>query len=413
MSAPAALRVALACHNFPPEFCGGTERVVLALALALQAAGDDVVVLAGSDMPHDGRDVIEETTEGVRVLRLRRRVDEGYGLVVRNLRLRDLVVRVLLEEQRQVLHIHHWSTLSGQIARGARSRGVGVAATLHDLWTTCGRFFRRPPPGIVCPPGAERGPCAPCAALSLDVPLPSLVRGIRHRDREIQRELRAVQVLTAPSRFCADAVSLHAPWSGPIEVVPHGLLETVPASERAPAWDGRQPLRIGTFGNLARDKGVMVLVEAMAGLDNVELHLDGPFLGDGFETEVRALASSLGVRLACHGAWRSGDLHPASRLHVAVFPSLCQETYGLVVEEALARGVPVITSNVGALGERVGAAGMVVEPIAPTLARALREVAQPQRLASLRAATERAFATIHAATARYRAIYARISCARG
>ncbi len=403
------MRVALACHNFPPEFCGGTERVVLALAKALQAAGDDVVVLAGSDVAHDGRDVIEEACDGVRVLRLRRLPDEGYGLVLRNLRLRDLVVRLLVAEVREVLHIHHWSTLSAQMARKARTQGVGVVATLHDLWTTCGRFFRRPPPGIVCPVRAERGACAPCAALSLDVPLPSLERGIRHRDREIQRELAAVQVLTAPSRFCADAVQEHAPWRGPIEVLPHGLLEPVGAHEHASAWDGKAPLRVGTFGNLVRDKGVAVLVEAMASVPKAELHLSGPFLDAAFEREVRARAAELGVRLVCHGAWRPGDPHPASRLHLAVFPSLCQETYGLVVEEALARRVPVVVSSLGALAERVGNAGVVVEPTQDALAAVLlRLTREPREVAALAQQTMRPWGTIHETSARYRAIYAQI-----
>ena len=38
------MRVALACHNFPPEFWGGTERVVLALALC-------AVALLGAAIP--------------------------------------------------------------------------------------------------------------------------------------------------------------------------------------------------------------------------------------------------------------------------------------------------------------------------------------------------------------------------
>lgn len=400
------MKVALACHNFPPEFCGGTERVVLALGHALQRAGDDVVVLSGSDVAHDGRDVIAEVHAGVRVLRLRRKPEEGYGLVVRNLRLRDLAVDVLAAEQCEVLHIHHWSTLSGQLARKARARGYGVVATLHDLWTTCGRFFRRPPPGITCPVRAERDACVPCAALSLDVPLPSLARGLRHRDREMQRELAAVQVLTAPSRFCAAAVREHAPWHGPIEVIPHGLLEPVNAREQAPAWDGVAPLRVGTFGNLVRDKGVLLLVEAMAGLRNAELHLAGPFLPAEFEQEVRARAVALGVRLSCHGPWRPGEPHPASGLHVAVFPSLCQETYGLVVEEALARAVPVVVSSLGALGERIGGAGLVVEPTREALAEALRGLL-PARVVQWRAQTRRAWSTIDDAAVQYRACYAR------
>lgn len=400
------MRVALACHNFPREFQGGTERVVLALARALRAAGDDVLVLAGSDLPWDGRDVIEEDAGGLRVLRLRRKPDEGYGLVVRNLRIRDLVGDLLRSEGREVLHIHHWSTLSVQMARKARAGGVGVVATLHDLWTSCGRFFRRPPAGIICPTAAGREACGPCAARSLDVPLPSLVRGLRHRDRELQRELRAVQVLTAPSRFCAEAVRTHVPWSGPIEVVPHGLLE-LPAA-RGPAVARAGPLRVGTFGNLVAEKGIAELVEACAGIAGIELHLAGPFLDPAFGASVRARALELGVTLRLRGAFEPGAAHPALSLDLAVFPSLCQETYGLVVDEALAHGVPVVVSQLGALSERVGGGGLVVPPTVAGLRAAIGGLAcDAGRLGRLRAAIGGRPTTIADAAATYRAQYAR------
>ncbi len=294
-----------------------------------------------------------------------------------------------------------------QIARRARSRRLGVVATFHDLWVTCGRFFRRPPPGIECPTGAGRAACVDCAALSLAVPRPSLARGLRHRDREIQRELRAVDVLTAPSRFCAEAVAELTPWREPIEVIPHGLLETVAPGERAPGRTEREPLRVGTFGNLVREKGVLELVSACAGIADLELHLSGPFLGAGFEAEVRAAAAHVGVSLTCHGPWRPGEPHPASRLHLAVFPSLCQETYGLVVDEAIARGVPVIASSLGALGERVAAAGVVCAPTAEALAPLLRGLAMaPQRLAALASRCVGASWSMTDAAVRYRELYA-------
>jgi glycosyltransferase involved in cell wall biosynthesis len=400
------VRVALACHNFPPEFRGGTERVVLALAGALGKAGDDVVVLAGSDEPWAGEDATVERGLGVEVLRLRRKPGEGYGLVVRNLRLRDLVGRLLRERGCEVLHVHHWSTLSVQMGRRARALGVGVVATLHDMWTSCGRFFRRPPPGITCPTAAGREPCAPCAALSLDVPLPSLRRGIRHRDREIRRELRAAHFITAPSRFCADAVRSHVPWAGRIEVIPHGLLEPVDkVPPRSPAPGA--PLRVGTFGNLVREKGILPLVEAAVGLP-VELCLAGPFIEAAFEREVLARAAALGVRLSRQGAYGAGGDHPAGALDLAVFPSLCQETYGLVVEEALARGVPVVVSRLGALGERIGRGGMVVDPEAGALAAALGAlVREPEALVSLRRGIPARFTTIGDAAEKYRELYRR------
>ncbi|MEM7203375.1 MAG: glycosyltransferase [Planctomycetota bacterium] len=404
------MKLALACNNFPPEFNGGTERVVLALAQALIAQGQDVCVMSGSDVAHSGADVLEEETKGVQVLRLPRVPDEGYGLELGRPRLLALAMRLLAERQVDVLHLHHWATLSVRTLRAARGAGIGTVATLHDMWTTCPRFFRRPPLGITCPTGRDRASCGPCALPSLPTqPVWKLRLGVLDRDRQVRAELAAAGAITAPSEACAGSVRRNLPWPGEIEVVPHGLLEApsrAVASPAAPSSPPR-PMRIGTFGNLVVDKGVMVLVEAMAGVPDAELHLFGPFLRADFEREVRARAEALGVALTCHGEFDPRQRHPARALDLAVFPSLCEETYGLVVEEALARGVPVVVSDLGALAERIGGAG-IVTPAGDVagLRAALGEVAQDaSRYAALRRAIPRTFRTITDAARRYVELY--------
>lgn len=47
---------------------------------------------------------------------------------------------------------------------------------------------------------------------------------------------------------------------------------------------------------------------------------------------------------------------------VLVQPSLVHETFGLTLAEAMACGIPVITSNMGAMPEVAGEAGIIVEP---------------------------------------------------
>ncbi|MBI5435354.1 MAG: alpha-(1-2)-phosphatidylinositol mannosyltransferase, partial [Planctomycetes bacterium] len=44
----------------------------------------------------------------------------------------------------------------------------------------------------------------------------------------------------------------------------------------------------------------------------------------------------------------------------AAFPSRLAESYGLVVDESLALGLPTWVSDRGALGERLGAAGRIL-----------------------------------------------------
>jgi glycosyltransferase involved in cell wall biosynthesis len=400
------VKVALICQNFPPEFEGGTERVTLALARALRDAGDEVVVITGSDRWHAGRDVLAEDGLGVPVRRVPRKTDEGYGLRVERPRVLAVVEGLLAEHGTDVVHLQHWWTLSVRVLRAARARGMAAGLTLHDLWVSCPRFFRRPPDGIECPTGDGREPCAPCVKRDLaPVPTWGLRVGIADRDREIRSELAVAQFVTAPSRACAAATASTVPWSGPIEIVPHGLLE--PARGARERRGPHAPFRVGTFGNLVREKGILVLVEAMAGVGGAELHLHGRFLDEAFATEVRARAAALGVALHSHGPYRAADLHPARELDLAVFPSLCEETYGLVVEEALARGVPVVVSDLGALAERIGAGGLVARAgDAVALRAALREVvASPERWERLRAGIPGSFSTIRDAAARYRELY--------
>lgn len=406
------MRVALVTSNYPPEFVGGTERVVCALARALRDAGDDVLVVTGSDVPHAGSDVVSATHEGIPVLRLPRRADEPYGMDVSRPRVRALLVAELRRTRRACVHVHHWATLSSGTLRAAREAGIPGIATLHDLWTTCPRFFRRPPAGITCPTGAARDACADCIRRDLPGLDDAAARAsLAARDADLRAELDAAHAVTVPSETSRARIAAQLPFERPLEVVPHGLLE--PVTDRAsPARGGR--LRVGTFGNLVEEKGVLLLVEACAGLPGIELRLAGRFLDPAFEARVRARAQALGVPLVTTGAYGAAGVHPACDLDLAVFPSLCEETYGLVVEEALARGVPVLVSDRGALRERIGEAGLVVAVDDPApLAALLRGfAAEPSRLTDLRAKLPRHFATMSTAADRYRALYAR-ACREG
>ncbi|MCA8943495.1 MAG: glycosyltransferase, partial [Planctomycetes bacterium] len=298
------MKVALVCPNFPPEFTGGTELVTASLARALETRGVEVVVIAGSDAPHVGVDVERESTGGLDVRRLKRTTDEGYGLSIERPRLQRVFDELCDAESVDVVHVHHWSTLTDRLVRSARAAGRAAVATLHDVWTTCPRFFRSPPDGIECPSGASRDSCAHCCALGLAMTDDWCREHLVLRDAEMRAEVGAAQFLTVPSRTSGNRIASHLPWDpAAFEVVPHGLLEPVKGNEREPVPAGEK-LRIGTFGNLVEPKGVMFLVYACRYVPGVELHLFGPFLEPPFEALVKQKAAEFGVELVCHGEYR-------------------------------------------------------------------------------------------------------------
>jgi glycosyltransferase involved in cell wall biosynthesis len=135
-------------------------------------------------------------------------------------------------------------------------------------------------------------------------------------------------------------------------------------------------------------KGVDVLLRAFREVHGqrpgrAELHVLGDFESEEFAGELRELARGLPVTF--HGAFDAAQLH-AARPHVGMFPSTCIETFGLVLDECFELGLPCVTSDLGALPERAGAAGLCTRAgDAADLTRAmLRFVDEPQLRDSLR-----------------------------
>ena len=84
----------------------------------------------------------------------------------------------------------------------------------------------------------------------------------------------------------------------------------------------------------------------------------GGIESEAYENELRALAQGLPVTF--HGRFTAAQLH-AVRPHCGVFPSMCIETFGFVLDECFELGLPCITSDIGALPERSRGAGLVTK----------------------------------------------------
>jgi glycosyltransferase involved in cell wall biosynthesis len=171
----------------------------------------------------------------------------------------------------------------------------------------------------------------------------------------------------AKGRFVAAGLPSERIW-----VKPHFVDDSGPRA--VPAAASRTVLYVG---RLSREKGPEVVVDALAGLDDLDLEL----LVIGSGPERAALQRKAGPRIRF-----AGHLPPERvraelrRARALLFPSVCYETFGMSVVEAMAAGLPVIASDRGGTPAIVGDwAGRLV-PAGDVAAwrAALRELADPR-----------------------------------
>jgi glycosyltransferase involved in cell wall biosynthesis len=145
------------------------------------------------------------------------------------------------------------------------------------------------------------------------------------------------------------------------------------------ATDG--PVQLLAVGSLVPRKGYDILVEALAGIANRDWRLTIIGAGDrapltAEKLRAQILAAGLQDRILLAGAVDQDRLASAyARADLFVMPSLF-EGYGMVLTEALARGLPVVCTTGGAAAETVpDAAALKVPPgDAPALAKALAKL---------------------------------------
>jgi len=175
---------------------------------------------------------------------------------------------------------------------------------------------------------------------------------LRHSNHALAGGVEAANVLRAKN------------YRGDISIIPQfGVDENIfcPLPTNQPT---NQPFRIGYVGRLVAEKGVALLLHALAQLAGEwELRL----LGSGPEQpHLESLARELGIasRVVFH-PWVASTEMPARlrELDALVLPSLTQpnwkEQFGRVLIEAMACAVPVIGSTCGEIPQIIGDAGLI------------------------------------------------------
>jgi glycosyltransferase involved in cell wall biosynthesis len=296
----------------------------------------------------------------------------------------DDVAKAVRISGARVVHAHNLGPLFGWRAlAAARAQGARVVLHLHQYRLVCatGVCFtggrectrchgRNTLPGVVhnCR-GSRSEALAYGASLALwqrrlseqadAVIVPSAFARERLRELGAPLDFERVHVLAPPVGMAHDGESA-APATG--RSAARASAESVGGTSIGPA--------IGTHAlvvsRLAPEKGVDVAIDAcrIAGVPLV-------VAGAGPEHDaLRARAGDGDVRFA--GRVDDAELRRLrAGAALAIVPSRSAETFGMAAAEAMAAGIPVVASRVGALSELVEGAGLVDPGDAAALAEAI------------------------------------------
>ena len=342
---------------------GGAEVLHDALRRSFSARGIDVRLFSSRAHDHSNADYTCFGTTS----RFRTAVQAANYSAARQLK------KVLAEFEPDVVHLHVFLTqLSPLILPLLKDiPTVYYAVWYRSICPTGTKFLKG---GGICTVGAGRK-CIQCLPARDWVPLMFQLALFRRWRGYIDRVVVGSK---------AQELELKKAGVGVHCIIPHGV-----ELRRQPRTGPAQNPTIAFAGRCVTEKGIFVLLEALAQVCRTIPECLLLFVGDGPESEnvdnaIDRLDLSRNVK-------RFGYL-PIDSLNelfstawVQAIPSIWAEPFGLVAVDAMQRGTPVVASNIGGLGEIVvdGQSGLLVEPGDPqALAAAVLTVLNNKKLAS-------------------------------
>ncbi len=360
--------------------CGGTPRQRLLFVISTEAGGT----------PQTNRDLMEALSDRYEGWVLRcdgptLEVARYDGGVVETWRLEqpvdpvthrsgaydERVADILLRHGIELVHIRHLAWHSTGLPALCRRLGIPVVLSFHDFYAVCPSVKLLDAEGQYCGGRCTTGEadCAPELWERAELPL---LRGrFVHRWRAMMEEATTACdafVTTSASAAAILQENLPSLAARGIRVIPHG--RDFPCFEPPAGPPGEaEPLRILCPGHLSNAKGA-ALIDAIAELDSsgaLEFHILG--------TPGAQLAAPR-PNVVQHGAYARAEFQDRVRRirpHLGAVLSIWPETYCHTLTECWAAGLPVLTTALGAQGERVAetGAGWVAETADPQALLAL------------------------------------------
>jgi glycosyltransferase involved in cell wall biosynthesis len=259
---------------------------------------------------------------------------------------------VLASWQPDLVHFHSVQRLTGSAVEACAAAGIPYLVTAHDAWWVSDYQF------LIDEQDRLRAAGEP---VPFDPPPPASVGDALARRRYLATLLDGAEAVLPVSQSFANLY--RASGVRRVRAVPNGV-PPLAVEPRVPSPSGR--VRLAHVGGLTAHKGWHLLQAALreARYANLELTLVD-HTGVGGETRDEVWGATP-VRIVGKTPQEAMGAFYAAH-DVLVAPSIWPESFGLVAREALAAGLRVIASDLGAMGEDIvpGVNGWVIDVATP------------------------------------------------
>jgi glycosyltransferase involved in cell wall biosynthesis len=385
------MKIALYVHCFLPEHYHGTETYTFMVAKQLAERGHQVTVVTARfyGEPVQSQFIEEYTYEGLPVVR----IDKNQ---MPNSSVRDTYHQpdmqavhegILRRLRPDIIHVCHLISHTSALLDTAVALGIPIMATFTDFFGFCYTNILEAENGSLCSgPDATRANCIAChlkatvlssgpemdwRSLAYPQLRPHVAQYLAWRGRRspdytllgfrpadlidrpdvLAKAMQAYRLAIAPTLYLKHAYErVGAPT--PIQLSRFGIdLDRAPK----PASPTPDRIRIGFIGQIARHKGVHILVDALKAAERPNLSLTIWGATDqqpGYTEHLMSNSADLPIRFA--GTFPVAEItDKLAEIDVLAIPSTWYENCPLILLQALATHTPVIISDVPGMTEVV------------------------------------------------------------
>ncbi|MCB1144462.1 MAG: glycosyltransferase [Leptospiraceae bacterium] len=358
------MKILIIIHGYPPEYNAGSEVYTQTISNAL-SKNHKIRIFTREEDPY--RRDFELRTEilenGIQIDRVNKRIDKDR---FSHPEVDSIFQKILDDFLPDLAHIGHLNHLSTGIPEVLQKNKIPIVYTLHDFWLLCprGQFlqgnFGQEEFYKVCEKQIDRK-CAENCYNHYFTGIPnrreediSYWEGwVRSRMTETRKILDLVDIFLAPSYYLRNRFLESSS-------IPEEKIEYLDYGFSLNLNEPKKPVKekVFTFGYIGTHipaKGVNLLIEAF-----LKISLKSKLIIWGrnnlhFSNILKQMSKNSKYPIEFRGEYKNSDIFQEVFLNIdcIVVPSIWAENSPLVIHEAQAFSVPVITADTGGMSEYV------------------------------------------------------------